>query len=355
MWWAFNRYEILDGAVRRQVGGRLEAFDPWEKYRASREERSSIPPYAKFVNLIDRIPPDQEAWPRLDQENRQALTEWCKDWGLLGILPHRALSITWPFGYTTESNDKAVWVWEGFYRTARGWEPIGGFEESGTSRAPREPERWPVSGVAYRERGPAGHDALRILKPEDVLPPFFPGLSKSQLESGLNRPPILPLSKGFWQWYAEPVDEFVAEGRIFAGALRDLTVLWGRTGKRRRRQNMTTEQRSQLDSALARLNQLAGEQMSNMLESRPDGSFERKTVYPSLLSAFAMMATEDLLAKRILLYCQKCGNLFSSLDPKSLYCEDKCRWATQKKKRRERERKADGGGGKRRRRATKAS
>ena len=352
IWWKFNRYEISDGLIRPHAGGRLEPADPWEKYWASREERSAIPPHAELVNIIDKIPTDQDAG--LDQENSRALAEWCSKWGLIGILPHRALSITWPFGYTEQPGGKAVWLWEGFYRTARGWESVGGFEESGTSRTPVEPGRWPVSGVAYRERGSAGRDALRILKPEDVLPPFFPGLSKPQLESGLNLPPIRPLSEVFWEFYAEPVSEFIAEGRVLARALRDLTVLWGRTGKRRQRQSMTKEQRGQLDSALAQLNQLAGEQASSLLENRSDGKFERRNVCPSLLSAFAMMATEDLLAKRILLYCERCGNLFSTVDPKSLYCEDKCRWATQKARKRERERKPEPGRATKRRRRPKS-
>ena len=190
-------------------------------------------------------------------------------------------------------------------------------------------------------RGASGQDALSILKPEEVLAPFFPAISPLQLKTGFNLPPIRPLSEWFWKYYAEPVEEFVAEGRILADALRELTVLWGRTGKRRRRQSMTKEQRGQLDAALKQLNQLAGEQVSNMLESRPDGSFERKTVCPSLLSAFAMMAAEDLLAGRLLLYCDRCGNLFSAVDPKSLYCTDRCRWVTQKARKRDRERKPE--------------
>lgn len=86
MWWRFDEYEVVDGThIAPAEGAELERYDPVEEHRQLWEGRSQDdePAYVKLA--------------RVDPYSIDAILNWCSQFGLLGILPHRTLEIHfWP-------------------------------------------------------------------------------------------------------------------------------------------------------------------------------------------------------------------------------------------------------------------
>lgn len=129
-WWRFSRYEIRDGAIIPAEDARLEQYDPWETYRASKRDASVSRPYQSLIRLLLSLgafrDETHDMW-RLERDGefrtlnknvslripnkdltfapgeQQAIVDWCSRYGLLGILPHAAISIELPlrFGLRT--------------------------------------------------------------------------------------------------------------------------------------------------------------------------------------------------------------------------------------------------------------
>ena len=86
-WWRFDRYTVANGWIAPAPGARLERYDPWEAYRASRERNEGSTPYQTLFTLLQKLNFDKER--RLKPEGERALEQWCGRNGLLGILPQR--------------------------------------------------------------------------------------------------------------------------------------------------------------------------------------------------------------------------------------------------------------------------
>ena len=120
-WWRFARYEIRDGVIRPVKGATCEQYDPWALFEAARDgfqrprqgKRMMEPPYQELFALWQRIedryalPQWAGAGPEFNRRrisdggtsmdfDAQMVTDWCSRFGLLGILPQCASSITLP-------------------------------------------------------------------------------------------------------------------------------------------------------------------------------------------------------------------------------------------------------------------
>src|ERR1035441_3469048 len=103
-WGKFSQYEIHNDHIRPAPGAHFERYDPWEFYREGRKISGGQPPYQTLIDLAITLGAyrDSESghwgyrqWLWNSAQRAQVLS-WCARFGLLGILPHVALSIDLP-------------------------------------------------------------------------------------------------------------------------------------------------------------------------------------------------------------------------------------------------------------------
>jgi hypothetical protein len=299
-WWKFDRYELKDGHVLGAAGAVLKEYDPWELYERSRTRKSTQPPYAALLGLARKIqevrepeePEDNgEAWESraLKNELANAVLEFCQQYGLLGILPHQALQVSIPtrFLYSLGSGE----VFSALYlRGSGGWDSI----VPPNSLYGWDYRRWGLDSTVFLRRGPGG--PLYADKLTGYWSRFFPSVRNPEFY-----PFPRPLSEGFWEIYAEPVDLFLK------------AVLWmGDCGNKERYPNQLY------------LNDLMG-----AVGVGVDDKGRFMWLSPSLLAYFALMFVVDMNGKRVPHDCPGCGRIFIG-DPRALYCDEACSWRVQK-------------------------
>jgi hypothetical protein len=125
-----------------------------------------------------------------------------------------------------------------------------------------------------------------------------------------------PGSEAFWSAYGEPVVEFVRYVARFRLAIDELRSL----------PEPSEDRMPLLNFFLA-----AG---GEVVVPSPTGSAETRWSYPSLLSAFAKMACQDLKAGFSEHRCSCCGKPFISGAYQSKYCSTTCQWKDSKRRRR---------------------
>lgn len=85
-WWRFEEYEAIEGThIAPAEGAELIRYDPFEDHEELWMGRSQDdePPYVKLA--------------RVNPQKVDEIVEWCTEFGLLGILPHRTLEVDlWP-------------------------------------------------------------------------------------------------------------------------------------------------------------------------------------------------------------------------------------------------------------------
>src|ERR1700683_3818311 len=105
-WGRFSRYEIRDGAIRPAHNPDLGWYDPWEVYRGSQKDKKTPPPYQSLLALVVSLGAvfnEAESRWRLNEtaeslefSEQSGILDCCSRFGLLGILPHTAISIQIP-------------------------------------------------------------------------------------------------------------------------------------------------------------------------------------------------------------------------------------------------------------------
>ncbi len=157
---------------------------------------------------------------------------------------------------------------------------------------------------------------------------FFPDVDSEEAETYAYP---RPLTEQFWKEYAEPVDEFIRYALIFQQAVEPfmdgselagvVPINWAR---------------GFWESLVAPVGiSIAVEKgQKKQMERKPRESW----IFPSLLSAYARMALQDLSGGGRILYCanEKCRKPFTSKLKKTKYCSEKCGWAVRVRRRRAR-------------------
>ncbi len=356
-WWRFSRYEVRDNYIRPAPGAKLEEYDPWEEYRASLNPRLDVPPpYLTLMSLLDgfkvgslmALLTDEFL---LEKESEALVLEWCKTYGLLGILPQAArkveLAAYWgrpgdeledaaePTLIPTlcdHSRDGAQWVsniWQPPTRThitdlKRRGQPLSRAESQ--AEASPDPD-WPIRepGVVWEKWDDPMEPGLpkRKERLDEEWVSYFPTVQRRQAQT---YPYPRPLSEDFWQLYAEPVPLFMTH------ALRLRTAVLFLAEK------MPHTIAGGLDILQGLLTSI-----SPTLELCKDGSLRQRWVAPSLLASFAMMALQDQIGgDRSILECENCKRLFTSTNYQARYCTDKCRWTVQKRRYRAKKKTTNG-------------
>jgi hypothetical protein len=331
VWWRFEQYELRDGHIRPAKGARLERWDPWEEYRAARESRpEGQPPYQRLLQLVNSIPyqpATARAEPVLAPSSEQSILDWCRQYGLLGILPQRVLQVNvGPRDEPLSDEMKALinhrqdrWPRSmyRYVRTCLGW----------SQHEIVEP--YPAGNASAAEGLGTQHQSYALIQRlEDfdwVQEPltrtwarYFPDVPVDQRETHLYP---RPNTKEFWDEYSEPVGDFLEHAASLAHAIRFAGV--------------RPLHSQHLPQPLVMLNQFA-QSVSLALTRKRGGTFEQRWGAPSLLASLAAMAIQDRAACRPILCCHGCGAAFvvAAHQWQAKFCSARCRHRIQKQRQR---------------------
>jgi hypothetical protein len=346
-WSRFERYEMRDGYLRPAPGAELVTYDPWESYLTARE-LGSDPPYQTLVALVTQ----QRTGRRFVERE---LLRWVQEYGLLGVLLHRAQIVTlhpiWqPSPRRAVVRDpgglgSAVAKLPGdagrlrprrvlFTRSNVGWWPAhdnsyaeesgeleGEPEQLGRPVPPAEiPAEWRgASGVLLRDLDGFG----TVWEPlEGTWALYFPDVADH--ERGTHQYP-LPASEDFWRAYAEPIDEFWRAARLLddaLGSLADQSAAGPADDLTRR---------LAINWGWVRFNSLLAP-VGPGLVVEPGAKYRQRWFAPSLLGSFAMMALQDLSdPQRRPRRCEACGCVFLTTRTTARFCSDRCRFRAHKR------------------------
>ncbi len=333
-WWFFARYEIRDNAICPVADSPCEQYDPWELFdRAC----SGVSPSQRGKRMIDL--PFQELFALVREiknpfgADAKLLANWCSRFGLLGILPHRAHTITLPARWSRPPDNAAAVIWQKFRnlgsrqlvptvtqhtRTPTGWQssrlpfaPARNVERLlGAVVTDRDlPSNCPRPGIIWTEADESTPSSASL----DVLQPFFQSVRVNDSEYPM------PLSPRFWASYCEPIHEFWNAAMALYQSVHAIAHL----------QHKPLNELPDIEAAMAfraiqRLNALASP-VSVSLGPVGDGSrLVQRWTGPSLISSLSYMALLTL-AEGQAHRCAICSSVFVSGAWQAKYCSKRCR------------------------------
>jgi hypothetical protein len=191
---------------------------------------------------------------------------------------------------------------------------------------------WRISGKGYndgaivRREIAAAHgipDAYVILEqlrspvvwvdqPSNWVAPFFPTVEKAEADTFSYQ---LFSSRDFWRTYGEPLQEVLAGAAALRASVDDIYRLKGP---------------HPVERGVELLNHLAARAGRGV--TKRGSTYTERRSWPSLLSCFALMVQEDLLAGRKVRECASCGRLFVAGAYQATYCSGTCRNREQKRR-----------------------
>lgn len=335
-WWRFDSYEVQDGYVRPTAAAKGDVYDP-------REDPGALDSLLDLVNVAP-----------FTREGGARIAAWCRDHGLLGILPHRAVHVTlaarWVVDRPGETAKGAVHAEQIEMVRCRGeWGEHHEYEVGSNGIPKWGLDREP--GLVEAGELPAGFSqpAVRLrslfhsftFEKEPLVGTwgqFFPSIPPREREAYRYPSPSFS-NEGFWRIYAEPVETFL---RTIA-ALRDALALVGGDRDALESHHRTLQQlpggagqrwskQALREIGLDQLNALLEPCVHEMILGKR-GTFARVVRAPSLLAYLALGEMERIVDKKSPpRRCPACGKIFTSNDRRAVYCTPRCR-ATAKMRR----------------------
>lgn len=327
-WWRWTRYEIRNGYIRPARGAQLRVYDPWKMWLESRppatsSRRRTLPetPYGSLLALSGELEYRQPGDIPLDfkpgelnlmlapltADSESKLQVWCALYGLLGVLPHRAVQVTLSPGTGVQTR---------YTKIGAGW--IATEQQITQQQRPIPP------GAILQPLRGAG---LVTESLSATWSRFFPDVPNDQRETF---PYPEPLTKEFWERYAEPVADFLSGMRALREFHLAISLFQARSTAARRLQK--------LQVAVSGGPHLTGEGLINgvglALEWNRARHVHPKWVASSLLASLTTMMLQDLAHGRAL-QCPGCGRAFVSGAYQARFCSERCRWVVQKREYRE--------------------
>ena len=339
LWVRFNRYDVQDGIIRPAPGATLERYDPWSEVERS-AAGARTPPYGALLGLMQSTRFEPVEGPgrliTLAPDSETRLTDWCAQHGLLGVLLHRAQTVTlaprWRILEGTE--DALIPAQQQLVRTNQGWmrterqhsRPGEQFTDRviGGLVAPRHqaPRHWPEPSALVQDLR-MGAWTTEALSPTWAR--FFPHVPDEEREI---YPYPLPGTDAFWEIYREPVLDFYAAATFLLGAIRTLAGLPSGAA-------VPSEQAPETQLAIDGLNRFLGP-VGPAAVLGANRQLRQQWSTSSLLGAYAMMALMDTTEARRPRLCDNCGALFVSKAYQARYCSETCRHTFQKRRYRRR-------------------
>lgn len=351
-WWRFTDYEVRDGYIRPAPGSELNVYDPFEEFERAghaRREHGQRPPYQSLLNLslefeggeAGRSQDAVNLWlskpgdKKLTSKSERSVSEWCRSYGLLGLLPHSCLWAAMPPRWALPEPftllDQIVYV-----RLRGRWgKQTQLWDEEDLQRifdrglqGERQEEEWlfpPLQPSAlFHHLSPpmVAYEPLSF-----TWARFFPDIP-NDLPATASYPQ--PLSEDFWKQYAEPVEMFVAAVRVFQDMVACLQRNQPAKGHTKRDQDPVLAGAGALQRLLA---------VSPVLVPAARRKFTLKWYGESLLAMLALMLALDLAGGKRVRECPKCYCHFLTKKYNAAYCSVRCRAATQKARQRARKKK----------------
>jgi hypothetical protein len=332
-WWRWTRYEIRDGYIRPAPGARLQVYDPWKVWLETRplaknsdQQKLQETPYQALLTLLGELRYRQpgdiplDFTPRelnlmlasLTADSEKKILEWCARYGLLGVLPHRALRVT----LAPQKGSQIQYA-----KIGAGW--------IATERAEEQQSLETPCAVLQPLRG-TGVVAEPL---STTWSRFFPDVRHDQREN-FSYPE--PLTKDFWMRYAEPLADFLSGMHALRELHQAIRLFQAKSAAARRF--------GKLQAALAGGPELMYEGLvagvGLALQWKRSRQFQLKWVAGSLLASLTMMMLQDLSYGRAL-QCPGCGRAFVSGAYQARYCSVRCRWLVQKREYRTSRRSSD--------------
>jgi hypothetical protein len=326
-WFRFDGYEIVDGLIRPRSRSAMLEYDPWAIYREQLAAKEGSAPYVSLIEAIGDVGMGEDGKPTrpLKPREEDAILAWCRQYGLLGVLPHETLSVTlaarWdymgraagkPDGWEDDPHQMALQVQ--YLRAGGVWRQamrciISRKEPLRSPPRGSPPEIIPADGTAFDKPKVM---LLRMGKGEVEVEGLgahwarhFPTVTASEVETFLYPCPGTP---NFWKLYAEPLDEFVGAVLRLKSAL---TAVAERGGKG--------------PSPTDAFAPLVGP-VGMAVEAGADAVLDTRWIYPTLLASLSGMIVQDRSANRRPRRCQStpCNNLFVSSAWQAKYCSSRC-------------------------------
>jgi len=268
----------------------------------------------------------------LEFSEQNEIVDWCSRFGLLGIMPHKAISVQIPPRSSSPSGQEpkqyirvnGQWIdlfhnirMDGsklisFYDLADMFQTLLSRAQLRSGKTPDLPKvdelarpSHPIPTMSFIDvDGPS----LRTVPVAAVLPTYFPDFK----DVGDRFECPLPLSEAFWRIYSERVDDFLQTAVTFLTAVEPISV-WHDIGSL-----------SRLESFLAPIGVSLSFDSTNQIQEQ--------WVCPSLLSSFGRMAVQDLSAGMRVLRCECCGGPFVTSSYQARYCSKTCGWRQRKRR-----------------------
>ncbi|MGD0076084.1 MAG: hypothetical protein ABSD31_17345 [Candidatus Binataceae bacterium] len=313
-WWRWTRYELREGCICPAPGAKFRPYDPWKLWRKTRPvgRRSDsgaqgATPYRALLEMLrkleyrgntgdaPRFPPlETDALPApLTAESEQAVLDWCADYGLLGILPHRVLQvILWP-----RDGEQVHYI-----RLGCGWLAVTRDRQNAST-----PVQPPIALVQ-----PVLGSGISIEPLSKTWARFFPNVPPTIQEIFAYPQPLTP---PFWGAYGEPLADFLSGARALKTLLDGIELQQKNRALRLLHAAVSGGTQVQANSLVAPMG------LGVRVKKK---HIELSWVGNSLLSALAVMLLEDLSRGRVL-QCL-CGQVFVSTAYQARYCSKRCRW-----------------------------
>lgn len=319
-WWRFEAYDLdNDGRIVPTPGAKLVAVDL----------ETGKPPGLSYGALL-KLAAELRA-SSTGQQQRELILDWCKSYGLLGLLPQRVRVMgTAPTWERHERYPEAPWL----VKTQRRYVRAGGIwdaqllQSTTPFRIPGAPRRGDVRERPY-DVDIEGSLVAHLDEDELYLEPyvlFQDALEKEPIstlaelyfaDAGSNAsgyPYPRPLTEEFWRRYSEKEEDVVRAILSFERII----------GERRQ------SKYGPLESRETELNSLLQGANLCFTERTDLGSATLSVQVPSLLSYLALEAAQSLSSGNEPMICESCSKPFIAKRHGTLYCSPKCRSRMQK-------------------------
>jgi hypothetical protein len=390
-WWKHAKYEIKDGCITPVPGARLDFYDPAERYRRDRAVGAKTA-FERLLDLIGRanraagligdcrhaiyetndgectqftlrrgvalepimerrlengvlkdllvwegVPPHLSTLRQLPLYSAnlvEEVTDWCQDYGLLGVLPHRLERVQFAPTFSKESGGTVSVAHAASYSLAGGkW--ISHNMQVPIRRGPSRPgdvvpnerllhDSKPMVILRDLDSGIGPQTGSLSLNWHKFFPPSFMG--SEAIRDG--KFPV-PDAEIFRDNYREPLTEFLRYAVAVTSAVESLELVRNRGGEfDGDAQHLSAEE---VNTALGGLLDPIGLRVSLSASLQ----IEESLVFPSLLSSIARLAVQDLHSGYRLRLCESCHSQFMSVAYQVKYCSETCHWREAKRRQRE--------------------
>ncbi len=342
-WWRFTDYLIDDlpvsrgewpyppGYIRPSPDARLEAYQVLSDPDAETGESHLKPTGDKYQSLLD-----------LNVDDDAAILSWCRQYGLLGILPQESVQLRlaprWRLiGFSDSAGHRrALSAYQTIYsRTPAGWQGLiesmpwnhmeleGNEDYEGRLAEPAAGVSSPSPIALMTQLFSITYEERRL---GEAVGRFFPQVPVAERDTALYPH---PLSEDFWHQYCEPLEEF-------RWAVKDFQTMMDNLSHAGPSDVLLPRDRAAIWNGQGQLNSLLSVYPSLWIEF--DGTSTPRWAFPSLLAIFAFEVWQKLIGGQSIRHCKRsrCRRLFLAAQYNREYCSDRCRQAEEKARQRRR-------------------